>query len=156
MRQSGRVHWMVAVAVALLVAIVALIFFAGESPAVVTGRFLYALQLRDVDTLTELSYVPEGDAGHIRDDWDFTVNVANPNYRFTYRVLHVKELGGSDAVATVEMKKDAFSPAAYEENFQLPLVRKDGKWKVDVYNLSRKMYPALPRPREGSDAAQGS
>jgi hypothetical protein len=146
---------MVAVAVALLVAIVVLIFFAGESPAGAAGRFLYALQQRDVNTLTELSYVPEGDASHIQDDWNFTVNVANPNYRFTYRVLHVKELGGDEAVATVEMKKDAFSPAAYEENFQLPLVRKNGKWKVDVYNISRKMYPALPRPREASVATQG-
>lgn len=148
MRQSGRVHWMVATAIALLVAIVVLIFFAGESPAMAAGRFLLALQKRDVETLTELSYVPHGDTEAIRKDWDFTVNVANPNYRFVYRVLHVKELGGDEAVATVEMKKDAFSPAAYEENFQLPLVRKQGRWKVDVYNMSRKMYPALPRPRE--------
>ncbi len=41
--------------------------------------------------------------------------------------------------------RNAERDGAYEEKFELPLVKKDGKWKVEVLGLDRRLYPGLPR-----------
>ena len=43
------------------------------------------------------------------------------------------------------MIHDADHPGAYEELYELPMVKVGDDWKVDVRGISREFYPGLPR-----------
>jgi len=145
MKQAGRASWLLVLAILAIVIVVGLAFMSSGSPTSAAAKFLWALQRHNVDELVELSNVPEGDKAKLRQDWEFNLNVASKYYNFAWGISHAKQITNDQAVVAVKIKKNAEKPTAYEENFELPMVKVNGQWKVDIYRLSRKIYPSLPR-----------
>src|SRR5690606_33095157 len=127
-----------------VVGILVLLFSTGESASTVGVKFMEALADGDADRLTQLSVHPDMSAEELKEEWEYTTQVAGKHYLFKYAVLG--EQMQSDDLATVRIQVVRnYSPGAYEENFGLPMEKHDGKWKVVVNELSRQMYPGLPR-----------
>jgi hypothetical protein len=140
MKKAGVVFVVLAIAV-----VAGLAIFAGASPTSAASDFLLALQSKDVDRLTELSYVPDGHKEELRKQWEFTTKTATPYYRFAWAVQHSKQISDEQAVVVVRIVKNSDNESSYDEQFELPMVKADGQWRVDVYRLSRTIHPALPR-----------
>lgn len=145
MKRSGKLHWMMAVGLLGVIVIVGLLFFKREGPETVASKFLTALTTRDAAKLTELSYYPGSSKEELRKQWDFATQVAGRDYQFVWKIKFAKMADENTATVALEFTRDAVNPMSYGENFQLPMVREDGQWLVDVRSLSKVMYPALPR-----------
>lgn len=145
MKRSGRVSLLVVFAVAGVIVLLILALMSGSSPSTAAARFLTALQLKDVKTLVELSDVDPKDAPALEKKLDETVNVAGKTYNFTWRIV-ATQLDGDNAAVKLMFTRNSDSPASYEENLDLPMVKRDGKWKVAIFQVPRKLYPGLPRP----------
>lgn len=143
MLRAGKVHIIPILAAAGIVLLAVLLFLARESPISAADRFLVALGRGDVDTLMELSYFA-GDKEDLRRQWEFATQEAGKYYRFRYKIRFAREVGDTAAVS-IEFERDAMSGASFPENRQIPMVRENGRWKVDVAAVTRDLYPALPR-----------
>jgi len=151
MRQSGRINIITLLAIVGVVAVVGILFMSGESPSVAGNRFLLALHNRDVDAVAAMSYVDSDTKitpDQIKDKWAYTLNEATPSYQFVAKVNFSKLIAPEEAIISIEMYKDADSSSSYPELFQIKLIKQDGKWKVDIFDIPRKFYPALPKPTE--------
>ncbi len=127
-----------------VVILVVLAMMSGSSPSTSAGRFLTALQKKDVKTLVELSDVEEKDKATIEKKLSDTVNQAGRTYNFVWRIV-ATQLDGDSAIVKLMYIKNVDSPASYEENIDLPMTKVDGKWKVPIFEVPRKLYPGLPR-----------
>jgi hypothetical protein len=143
--QSGRINIGLLIVV-VCIAILSLVYvFSQESLNTVASRFMSALSTGDVNALTENSYVGTESKDEIRKQWDYAVNDVAKYYRFTWRITGSMQQSEDSGAVRLSVAKNADSPGAYEENFALPVIKVNGKWLVDVRNISRDMYPALPR-----------
>jgi hypothetical protein len=104
-----------------------------------------ALAKHDVDTLTKMTMMTGASQDNIRKQWDFSVNKAERYYEFGYRIESSAQANDHAASVKVQMTKDIDHPGSYEELMELPMVKVDGQWKVDVRALSRDFYNCLPR-----------
>ena len=145
MRQSGRISLLALVVIVGLVLVGFILLFGQESLTSVGARFMTALAKGDVDTLTKMSSLGDEPEDQIRKQWVFACNTAGKHYAFLWRITSSMEQE-RDKIGSVQMQvtRNAMSPGGYDEGFQLPLIKKDGQWKVDVGSISRQMYPALP------------
>jgi hypothetical protein len=144
MKRTGRVSLLVLFAIIGVIVIVILSLFSGESPSDATTGFLTALHNQDVKRLVELSYVPPEAKATLKQQWEYSVNVANPTYRFGWRIIN-QTVSSDEATVKIGMTPNLGSPGAFESPYDLHLVREDGKWKIEIFQLPRKIYPALPR-----------
>lgn len=145
MNQSGRVSLVAVLGVVAVVVVTALLFMSRESLTSLGGRFMTALSKGDVDTLTEMSYLGNRTPQQIRDEWTFTTKTAGKYYNFRYRITSAREADDKSATVTMMVERDIDSGSSYEEKRELPLVKVGNDWKVDVANISRDVYPSLPR-----------
>lgn len=130
--------------------IIGLSFLGLDSPTGTAARFMAALASGDYKTVAAASEViprpgesPEDARKRLEEEWKFAVETAGKHYRFRYRLMG-QVIEGDTAAVNMQVWKN-YSAAAYEENFDLPLVKSEGKWKVAVRGMSRKWYPAVPR-----------
>lgn len=144
MKRSGRASLVIVILVALVAAVVVLFIMAGDSPSGVAGRFLTALAKGDTKTLTELTYMEGKTPDQIKEAWDQTKAVTK-YWQFQWKIQDSKDQDADNATVVLAWTKNSSSPSSYEEKYELPLLKRDGKWKVDVRGISREMYPALPR-----------
>lgn len=143
--RSGRVSvWTIVIAIPVIV-IVAFMFLGGESSTTAASRFMSALAKHDVATLTEMSDLPGQDKEAIRKQWDYALNVAAPYYVFRWALREASRDTGEEATVQLYVWRNAASPSSYEEPFEMRLRKVEGKWKVQVDQLHREMFPALPR-----------
>ena len=143
--QSGRINIGLLIVI-VCIAILSLVYvFSQESLNTVASRFMSALSTGDVNALTENSYVGTESKDEIHKQWDYAVNDVAKYYRFTWRITGSMQQSEDSGAVRLSVAKNADSPGAYEENFALPVIKVNGKWLVDVRNISRDMYPALPR-----------
>lgn len=145
MRQAGRVNLLVVAVLVMGLFIVGIFFMGRESMSSTCGKFLAALAAGDVDTLTKYSYLGETPPEKMKESWTFTVKEAAPHYRFMYRIDNSREQGADSGAVSVRWWKNALTGSSYDEAFDIPMIKKDGQWKVDVRGMSREMYPGLPR-----------
>jgi hypothetical protein len=145
MKQSGRASFVTVLFVAAVLLVVALLAFSRESIATIGGRFMTALEAGDVDTLTKMSYLGNESQADMRRQWEFSVNTAGKYYLFSYRIVASRQMDASNASVTMQVLRESNKEGSYEEKFELPLVKVDNDWKVDVKGVSRELYPALPR-----------
>ena len=138
MKQRGRVNFLVLVSVVTLAGLVAAVLFASEPPENVAYKFMTALSKGDVEKLTDLSVV-DGDREAMRKQWDYTVHVAAPYYRFVWALGESRVLDDTHASVKVEI-----NPDQGQEPYHLAMEKVDGKWKVRVQELTRDMFPYLP------------
>jgi len=144
MKRSGRASIVIVIAIALVAAVIVLFLMAGDSASGVAARFLTALQKGDTKTLAELSYMEGLSPDQVQKKWDETYAVTK-YWQFNWRVTDTKEQDSDNASVNLMWTKDMGSPSAYEDKAELPMLKKDGKWKIDVRAISREMYPDLPR-----------
>ncbi len=144
MKRSGRVSIIVIITVVLVAGVVGLFLLAGESPTGVGTRFLTALANGDAKTLADLSYMEGKSPAEIEGAWKETYE-SSKYWLFAYKVIGSTEQDSSSATIRLDWVKNIANPSAYAEKFELPMVKVDGKWKVDVRAISREMYPNLPR-----------
>lgn len=131
-------------------AILCLSFLGLDSPSSSASKFMAALAKGDYKTVASVSHVdpkPGEDAAEakkrIEEEWKFATEVAGKHYRFRYRLLG-QVIEGNSAAVNMQVWKN-YNPGAYEENFDLPMIKSDGKWKVAIRGMSRKWYPGVPR-----------
>lgn len=144
MKRSGRTSIVVIITVVLVAAVVGLFLMAGESPNGVGVKFLTALANGNSKTLAELSYMDGNTPEQIEEKWKQTHEISK-YWLFAYKVMGTTIQDDKTATIRLDWVKNAASPSAYGEKYELPMVKVDGKWKVDVRAISREMYPALPR-----------
>ena len=145
MRQSGRISLLALGSIVCVVLVVALVLLSRESPSSAGLRFMAALSNKDVDTLTKMSMMSGESEDQIRKQWDFSVNVAEKYYRFGWKMAGAGQPSPTTASIKLQMIHDADHPGAYEELYELPMVKVGDDWKVDVRGISREFYPGLPR-----------
>jgi len=146
MKHAGGVRLLVIIACIALLLLVGLALFGGPSATSTATEFMRALQAGDVDKLTELSLVAPGDENKIRKQWEFCIHTATPYYNFLWQVQFAKQITDNEWVVSLKIIKNPQNPSSYDEPFEMTLDRVGRGWKVDVYRLSSKFYPALPRP----------
>ncbi len=144
MRRAGRFNPIVLIGLVSAIAIIVALFFAKDVPTSATNEFLVAMAKRDVKKVTELSAY-EGSRAELEKQWDYCLNVASLHYRWIYKIRSYRETAPGQAAVAIGFTKNAFDESSYEENFDIPMKKVDGKWKVDVRSMSREMFPALPR-----------
>lgn len=130
--------------------ILGLSFIGLDSPTSAAGKFMAALAKGDYKAVASVSHVepkPGEDLAaakkRLEEEWKFATEVAGKHYRFRYRILG-QVMEGDTAAVNMQVWKN-YNPGAYEENFDLPMVKSEGKWKVAVRGMSRKWYPGVPR-----------
>lgn len=145
MRKRGRINYVTFALTVCVLGVASLIFlvlFNEGSPTDATGQFLNALANGNVDRLMQLSWY-DGDRSKLKTEWEFATQVAGKYYAFTWVPITEKDSGDSASVE-INLTQDSRKFGAYAQQTAVPLVKKDGKWLVDVKALDRKMYPDLP------------
>ena len=145
MRESGRVSIVGLLATIGAVIVFSLLLFSKESPSSVGGRFMDALARGDSAKLTELTYLSGKSKDEIKKEWEFSTQTAGKYYTFLWTVVAATQADDKTASVRLQVQRNVMSGSSYDENFQLPLVKVDDKWLVDVAAISREMYPGLPR-----------
>ena len=143
--EAGRVSPFALFGVAAFALIGVGFYFAAESVGTVGSNFMDALARGDAAKLTELSYMDKLSKPEIRKKWDFTVTKAAPYYRFAWRVASANATAENTAYVRLQVQRNVDGGGAYDEKFELPLVKTPEGWKVDVRAISRDLYPGLPR-----------
>ena len=144
MVRSGRISTVLLLVIVALAALVGVIFFfRGENYMQSATQFMDALSRGDTAKLSELSHIDGNDKAQIKEKWDKTFRFGK-HFKFIWTVKSGRETGADSAVVTLTYWR---SPdlGGYDEKFEVPLIKKDGKWLVEVRGLSRQMFPALPR-----------
>jgi hypothetical protein len=145
MNQSGRVSLLGVLGLVSVLLIFGMLFLSRESLNSVGGRFMTALARGDVDTLTKMSYLGKRTPDEIRRQWEFATKTAGRYYNFTYRITASRQADPNTGTVTMMIVRDADNPGSYEEKRELPLIKVGDEWKVDVANITRDVYPGLPR-----------
>jgi hypothetical protein len=139
---AGKIHWMTITAIVGAVLMVGILMSGGDDPAGRAATFMSALARGDAKTLAESTYVEGKSQEEILKEWEKSVEDAK-YYRFKFKIKGAQPTGETAQVRMGVWRN--FSAGAYDENFQLELVKRDGKWKVRGNGISREMYPFLPR-----------
>lgn len=127
-----------------LVVLVFVLSAAQGSPSAVSVKFMEALATGNVDKLTELSYV-EVPKEELRKKWEYALKVAGPTYRFIWTVEPAVQASDTTAAAKLNLTHKTYSAIPMDDKYEIPMVKHDGKWLVDVAGLNREIFPALPR-----------
>jgi hypothetical protein len=144
MKQAGKAHWLTIAGILSIFVVAGLFFFAKDPVAKTANDFMVALAKGDVDTLTELSSFQGASKEELKEKWRFTVKEVAPHYMFAWKILSIARSDENTAAARLMVRRNA-DQGGFDENFQLPLVKENGEWKVDVRSISRAMYPGLPQ-----------
>ncbi|HRD31963.1 MAG TPA: hypothetical protein PLB31_04025 [Fimbriimonadaceae bacterium] len=143
-RQAGRVHWIVLTGIvgALVVAIgFFATFFFGSSPEVQANRFLVSLAKGDKAGLMKYG-ASDLDPAALDKAWDVTLE-RGEYYRFAWKILGSTKQSDDAAVVNILINR-GMNNSSYDEPMSIPMIKKDGEWKVALSELSRKVYPSLP------------
>lgn len=144
MHRAGRAHWVTIAGSVGFAVLLAIFLIPTNSPNTAANQFMSALAEGDVDKLMALSYY-KGSEEKMRAQWEFAVRECAPYYRFKWRNVGLKEADEKVAGVRMFVQRNLGSGTDYEERFDIPLVKVDGKWLVDVRSISRAMYPGIPR-----------
>ncbi len=144
MKVRGRASLLLILCVAAALLVVGVLLFSKEGVTTSATRFMSALAQGDVKTLSDNSFMDGVSKEDLTKRWEKTVKVGE-HYMFRWHILSEAQSDDNNASVRVAVMRNANSESSYDENFGLALVKKDGKWLIDVKQLSRQMYPGLPR-----------
>jgi hypothetical protein len=145
MKPSRRPSLVTGLCVLAAGTVIAAFFFSGDSPQTSASQFMSALAEGDVKALTDRSFMDGESAESVMKKWEYATQVASPHYAFAWQAVGQQVNGPDSASVTIQLVRNADSPASYPDKYGIPLVKRDGKWLVDVRALDRKIYPNLPR-----------
>ena len=144
MKRSGRVSPLVIIGIICILLIVPLFVVAKKDPGAAAADFLTALGQGDVDKLAQLSVIGGADEAKRKEMWQTTMKRSR-HYLFVWRITNVVKNTPDSAVATLDFRRNVQLRMGQDsEKFELPLIKKDGDWKVDVQSMDRAMFPGLP------------
>ena len=145
-RQLGafRINPIILLGALGLIAIPVIMVMLGQSPQSAANEFMQALAAGDVETLTELSHLPDP-SRPVSDQWKDTFDLYAKNYVFGYEMGSTEKMGPNDAVVKVTVVEFRGPEMHENDTANLPLKKVDGKWKVDLRDLTRTFFPGLPR-----------
>ena len=144
-RSSGKVGVTLIIVLAFVVGLVVMALSTGEGPSSAAANFMDALAKQDAPRLAEMSYADGVSQEEIEEQWRFTMEVVAPYYQFSYDIQGEKLTTEDRGFVWMDYVKNAGSSGAYAERFELPMVKTEDGWKVDVYAINRNMFPGLPR-----------
>lgn len=136
-----RINPLIAVAVLSILVIGSLFFVKGSSPKEIANEFMVALAKGDVNRLVALSYIKDMPPDELRKKWEFSTQIAGPYYQFVWRVGGESHPDSTSASAVIFLNRGQGD----EERFEIPLTKIGDKWLVDVREINRNMFPAMPR-----------
>ncbi|MCH7945513.1 MAG: hypothetical protein IIC73_05790 [Armatimonadetes bacterium] len=145
MQRSGRVSPVLIVAVAFVVGLIVMALTVGESPTSVVARFMAALAEGDAETLTDLSYLEDVSREEMLAKWEYTTGVVAPYFSFDYEIKGVSRPSDDQAIVWMMYTVNAGMRGSFDERFELELHSTDDGWKINVFAMSRQMFPGLPR-----------
>lgn len=147
MKQLGRINWVILAGLGAVLAVALVLFSSNssDSPTGAASRFLDALARKDAKTLVETSFIDGMDDAQALKAWEETLALTK-HYYFFWVIRGNLTPDPNNASVRIGMTRNATDPSGFEENYQVDLVKRDGRWKVRVSGLSRTFYPFLPRP----------
>lgn len=145
MKIAGRASPVLIMGVLSVVVFVGVLFTGGGTPTSTASSFMVALGKRDIDTLVELSALDGKTPEELREAWKYSTETVGKHYRFAFNILASREANETTSTVTMHVFRNADMSSTYAEKFELPLVKVDGKWLVEVRGINRQMYPGLPR-----------
>ena len=146
MRIAGMRLNLMWIGAAIAVALLAIFFFAGHNtPSATAEEFLEDLAHGDSAKLVDVTYVKSGDKAALQKAYEFATQEAGKNYSFLWRIKDEREADANTASVQISVVRNPKRIGSYEENFEIPLIRQNGKWLVDVASISSLLYPALPK-----------
>lgn len=145
MRTSGRANIAIVIAGAFIVALGAMTMFTEPTATDVASRFMAAMAKLDASTLADLSYVEGEDKGRVLEQWTYMTDVVAKEYTFSYEIKGEKSLSDKSSIVWMMFTKHAGMDGAFEERFELPMIKTDEGWKVDILATSRDFLPGMPR-----------
>jgi hypothetical protein len=135
----------------MLVGAVGVIFLLGISLFSATGpeanakAFMSALAAGDAETLTRLSSSKGMRPETLLDQWKFTTGTAAKYFSFRWSFDAITSERDDTATVKFSILHFVGQYGSQTDKFELPMVREDGQWKVAVNQLSRNLFPGLPR-----------
>lgn len=150
-RIAGRIGTGALFGLAALLIVFLLGFFLSSRQSITASAasFMSALAKADTAALSDLTYLGSDDKAAIESKWKKTFE-RSAGYAFTWRIVSsTTGPEGKSGAVRLQVTRNADKPGGYEEKFELPMVMRDGKWKVEVDGISREMFPFLPRPSGG-------
>ncbi|MCH8977879.1 MAG: hypothetical protein IH945_01375 [Armatimonadetes bacterium] len=145
MQRSGRASPILIVVVAFVVGLLVMVLTVGESPTSVASRFMAALAEGDAEALTDLSYLEDVPREEMLAKWEYTTGVVAPHFPFAYEIKGSSKPSDDKAIVWMMYTVNAGMSASYPARYELELHETDDGWKVDVFAISRTMFPGLPR-----------
>lgn len=145
-KQTGKVHWITISGLAGFLLVLFFVFNSRESAQVAAARFMDALARHDVKGVAGVSYMEGRTPDQVEAAWKHTIIDVGEHYVFSWDINSSVESSSDTAAVRMMFVRDAASGSSYPEKFELPMVRKEGHWKVDVYRIDRRLFPGLPRP----------
>ena len=145
MHRSGRASPVLIVIVLFVVGLIVVALTAAESASTVTGRFMAALAVGDAETLTDLSYLEDYSREDMLEKWKYTTGVVGPYFAFQYEIKGESHPSEDQAIVWMMYTPNKGMQGSYPARFEIELHMTDDGWKVDVFTISRAMYPGLPR-----------
>jgi hypothetical protein len=144
-KQSGRIALLLLLPLAVVVIWLFVVLTAPPNPGDKATEFMQALAKGDVDRLTEMSYMPGLERDEIRKRWEYTTQVVGPHYGFIFRLQNHRMTAENEAAVRFEVYRDIYAGTTYAEPFEIPMIRVNDEWLVDVRSINRDFYPGLPR-----------
>jgi hypothetical protein len=145
MRRAGRVSLVSILALVAIAMVAVVLLFSKQSLSNVGGQFMDALARGDVNKLAELSSLPKDSPDEVKQKWEFATQVAGKDYSFKWTITSESQASEDSGTVRLQVERNFGSGSSYGENFELPMVKVNGQWKVDVAGISREMYPGLPK-----------
>jgi hypothetical protein len=142
-RRAGRVSLVAVAGIACLLMVAALFLLSGQSPGGAAGQFLTALAKGDVDKLADNSVLGGKDHDQLKAAWQETLKYAR-DYTFRWDITNVRQ-DSDGAVVRIDFTRNPYSSMSYPEHYELQMVQVGGKWKVDVSQIPRDMFPFVPQ-----------
>jgi len=146
MKRAGKVSPLILGGVIGVIALLALIFLmqTTDSAGLRVDKFLTALGKADVKGIMATSTFGDEPAEVVRAKWEKCLE-RTEFYRFSWLIKSTSSTSPDEGNVSVEMYKDAGNISTYPSKAEIPVVRINNEWYVDVRAMDREIYPALPR-----------
>lgn len=125
------------------VIVIVLFMISGQTAQGQTAKFFEALAQSDAKGLAATSFVEGRTQEEIEKEWEEVLE-RSKYYRFAWFVKSSVQHSPDKATVRLGVTTNYY-PGAYDENYQVDVVKINGEWRVHLPTISREMYPFLPR-----------
>lgn len=144
MKRAGRASPLTVLGIVALLALIFLLVFSKQSPSAAAKDFMVALGKGNTAELAKLTVIGSDDLATRKKKWEKTVD-RGKHYLFVYQVQDATETSDTEAAVDLIIWRNARSASTFDQRMELPMLKVDGEWKVDVGAVNRELYPSLPR-----------